>query len=106
METTGISPAPNIFAITLPASAMLPALKITKLTITKSIVYICPDTLLFFNNVSKNIFSNIRKNAIYSPHTTKFHAAPCHNPVNAHTIIMFKNHFHILTLLPPSGIYT
>ena len=40
----------------------------------------------------------------YNPQMTKFQAAPCHKPVNAHTIKIFLINLNLLTLFPPNGI--
>ena len=47
------------------------------------------------------------KNAAYrSPHSIKFHAAPCHRPVSAHTTKVLNTQRPLFTRLPPNGIYT
>ena len=51
-------------------------------------------------------FSKININPKYKPQIIKFQAAPCHTPVNIQTIKIFLNHLILLTLFPPSGIYT
>ena len=49
-------------------------------------------------------FSRIRRQPKYSPHTRKFHSAPCQIPVSAQTARTLRTHFQRGTRLPPSGM--
>ena len=69
-------------------------------------VYTWDMTFVFFKNFKPMSFSNIRSTAYKSPHTAKFHAAPCHSPVKNHTTNMLNIHLAFLTRFPPSGMYT
>jgi len=81
-------------------------LNIIKLIITINNVYILLITFgIFCSHFNKNTFSIINNTPKYNPHITKFHSAPCHNPVSIHTIIILRIHFSLLTLFPPNGIY-
>ena len=76
-----------------------------KLIITINNTYILDMNLgIFSKYLFKNTFSKINKIPKYTPHKMKFHAAPCHNPVNNHTIKIFLNHFALLTRFPPNGM--
>ena len=61
---------------------------------------------IFCRNFNKKHFSINKSIKKYMPHITKFQAAPCHNPVSAHTINKFQACLAGPFLLPPSGMYT
>ena len=77
--------------------------KITKLKtiIIKTNKVLSKDFFLVF--IFKS-FSTINKSANSNPQRTKFHEAPCHNPVSAQTIKILIIQRFVLTLLPPYGI--
>ena len=58
----------------------------------------------FSINLLRNIFSIIRIIPNNNPHIKKVQLAPCHIPVNNHTIKIFLICLYLLTLLPPRGI--
>lgn len=73
---------------------------------TKILYRILPAGNLIFAG-HPEIFSNATSMKYAIPQHIKFRLAPCHNPVNIHTIKRFRYRFlGFFTREPPSGIYT
>ena len=80
---------------------------ITQLITTQKKVYSHASTLgSFLIYLPSQSFSMVSRMPKYSPQKMKFQLAPCQKPVRDQTIIRFRTHFHLLTRLPPKGIYT
>ena len=95
----------NSFLTMYPISAKLLALNITHPITINIIAYIhCTNLGSLFNNLPNKNFSIIRIIPKYNPHIIKFHAAPCHNPVSAHTTNILNICLSFFTLFPPKGI--
>ena len=99
-ENIGVNGEESVKTFTLEAS------KSTKLIKTSSSTYRCLKGPVLSSTLSSHCFSITSSTANISPHSTKFHAAPCHNPVSIHTTKMLKYQRHLGTLFPPMGIYT
>lgn len=106
-EANPVVPIPNNPNIWPKIVFMSEPLNIMKLiaTITKTSMCLI-NAGIFSITFLKIVFSKISNTPNSNPHITKFHAAPCHKPVRAHTIKIFLIYFILDTLFPPSGIYT
>ena len=90
---------PNNPLILIKATDILSELNITNSIITINNTYI----LLikegnFSINLLRNIFSIIRRIPNNNPHIKKVQLAPCHIPVNNHTIKIFVYIYHLYCL--------
>ena len=60
---------------------------------------------VFSSTFRRTNFSSTSHAAKYSPQRRKFQLAPCHRPVQNHTIRIFRRVFAVPQRLPPRGIY-